>query len=97
MNVWAFNGRVNPLGARLRPLLSSDIRHWDVPDMTKVVEEAYELVEKGLISDEDFKEFAFLNPVSLHAGMNPDFFKGTVVEADAARVIMQGEPRRRSA
>ena len=89
MNVWAFNGRVNPFGARLRPMLSSDIGHWDVPDMTKVVEEAYELVEKGLISDEEFKEFAFLNPVRLHAGMNPDFFKGTAVEASVERLISE--------
>ena len=28
---WAFRDDVNPLGARLRPVLGSDISHWDVP------------------------------------------------------------------
>ena len=87
MNVWAFNSKVNPFGARLQPLFSSDIGHWDVPDMNEVVAEAYEPVEKGLITEEDFRDFMFTNPVSLHAGMNPDFFKGTAVEADVARAL----------
>ena len=46
---WAFREDVNPLGARLRPILGSDISHWDVPDMTEPVAEAYELVERGVI------------------------------------------------
>ena len=44
---WAFRDDVNPLGARLRPVLGSDISHWDVRDMTEPVAEAYELVEHG--------------------------------------------------
>ena len=36
---------------------------------------------------EDFKAFVFTNAVRLHAGMNPDFFKGTVVEAEAGQVL----------
>ena len=39
-NVWAFNARANPLGARLNAIFSSDIGHFDVPDMTEVVPEA---------------------------------------------------------
>ena len=35
-NVWAFNARANPLGARLNAIFSSDIGHFDVPDMTEV-------------------------------------------------------------
>ena len=35
------------LGARLRAMMGSDISHWDVPDMTEPVAEAYELVERG--------------------------------------------------
>jgi hypothetical protein len=42
-NVWAFNARANPLGARLNAIFSSDIGHFDVPDMTEVVPEAYEM------------------------------------------------------
>jgi hypothetical protein len=55
-----------------------------------VLEEAYELVEHGLISEANFRDFVFANPASLHTGMNPDFFKGTVVEDAVARVVTQG-------
>jgi len=77
---------MNPFGARLRAIFSSDIGHWDVPDMTEVLEEAYELVEHGLLTEDDFRDFVFTNPATLWTGMNPDFFKGTVVEQAAARV-----------
>jgi hypothetical protein len=72
-------------------MISSDIGHWDVPDMTKVLEQAYGLVDKELMSEEDFRDFVFTNPISLHAGMNPDFFKGTVVE-QAAKEILDVSP-----
>src|SRR5438445_939771 len=48
LNAWAFNRKANPMGARLNALFSSDIGHFDVPDMTEVVPEAHELVEDGL-------------------------------------------------
>ncbi len=79
---WAFNTRVNPFGERLRVLFSSDIGHWDVRDMTEVTEEAYELVEKGLIDEHDFRDFVFTNSASFYASTNPGFFTGTVVEND---------------
>jgi predicted TIM-barrel fold metal-dependent hydrolase len=78
---WAFREDVNPTGARLRPIFGSDISHWDVPDMTEPVEESYELVERGVLTEDQFREFVFLNPARLHAGANPHFFRGTVVEA----------------
>jgi len=83
---WAFDTRVNPFGARIRTVLSSDIGHWDVPDIREVLEEAYELVERGLLTEEDFRHFAFTHPVELYAGMNPDFFKGTVCEGDVEKL-----------
>jgi hypothetical protein len=43
-----------------------------------VVEEAHELVDDGLITEEDFRDYTFANAATLYAGMNPDFFKGTV-------------------
>ena len=49
-------------------------------DMREVVPEAWELVEHGHIDEAQFRAFTFDNPVRLWAGMNPDFFKGTVVE-----------------
>ena len=36
----AFNTKLNPFGARLRAMFGSDVAHWDVPDMTEVLEEA---------------------------------------------------------
>jgi predicted TIM-barrel fold metal-dependent hydrolase len=87
INAWAFNDKINPFGARLQAIFSSDIGHWDVPDMRDVLEEAYELVEHGHLSESDFYEFVFANPVKLHTRANPDFFQGTVVESDAATVV----------
>lgn len=86
MNSVAFNTKLNPFGVRLGAMLSSDIGHWDVQDMREVVEEAYEMVEKGLITDEDFGDFTFRHAVRFFAGMNPDFFKGTAVESEVAKL-----------
>ncbi len=89
VNAWAFNGRANPMGARLNALFSSDIGHMDVPDMTEVLPEAYELVEHGLLNDDDFRDFMFANAVRFWGEVNPDFFKGTAVEKEAAEVLAQ--------
>ena len=89
-NAWAFNTKVNPMGARLNALFSSDIGHFDVPDMTDVVPEAYELVEHGLITDDDFHDFMFGNAVRFWGDVNPDFFKGTAVEKPAAELLAKG-------
>jgi predicted TIM-barrel fold metal-dependent hydrolase len=83
MNALAFDSTKNPLGARFRAILGSDISHWDVPDVAAVLTEAYELVERGLIDEDDFRELTFSNAVRLHAGANPDVFAGTRVEAAA--------------
>ncbi|MBI3743876.1 MAG: amidohydrolase family protein [Chloroflexi bacterium] len=80
MNACAFDTKMNKFGVRLQAILGSDIGHWDVPDMDKMLVEAHELVEHNLISENDFTDFVFTNPARLHAGMNPDFFAGTVVE-----------------
>jgi predicted TIM-barrel fold metal-dependent hydrolase len=93
VNGWAFNRRANPMGARLNALFSSDIGHFDVPDMTAVVPEAYELVEHGVITDDDFRDFMFTNAVRFWGEVNPDFFKGTVVEKQAAEVLTQPAAR----
>ena len=72
-------------------MFSSDISHWDVPDMRESVSEAYELVEHGHLTNEDFEAFMFANPVRLHAGMNPGFFKGTRVEAEVEKLKAGGK------
>jgi hypothetical protein len=87
INAWAFNSRLNPCGARLNAIFGSDIGHWDVPDQSQVTAEAYENVERGLMSEEDFRDFVFANPVRLWTGVNPDFFKGTAIESEVNRFL----------
>jgi predicted TIM-barrel fold metal-dependent hydrolase len=82
--VMAFDPR---MGVRLRPVFSSDFTHFDVPDFKDVIPEAYEAVERGYMTEQDFREFTFTNAASLHTRNNPDFFKGTVVEQDVAREL----------
>ena len=83
----AFNPKLNHFGVKLKALYSSDIGHWDVPDMTKVLVEAHELVDDGFIDPHDFRDFSYANVVRMHTGMNPDFFTGTVLESQANAVM----------
>jgi hypothetical protein len=87
MNAAAFNTRVNPYRARFRPVLSSDIGHWDVVDMRDVLEEAYELVEGGLITEEDLRDFLFTNPGRMFGELNPDFFTGTSCQTAVSKLL----------
>jgi len=89
MTALAFEPKKNPFGARLGAIYGSDMGHFDLPDMRDAAAETWELVEHGCISEEDFRDFVFVNPVRAKAEMNPDFFKGTVVE-DAAKSIIAG-------
>jgi len=79
----AFDTRALPCGASLRALFGSDIGHWDVPDMSGVLEESYEQVERGLLDPAQFREFSFENAVRFYTDSNPDFFAGTAVAAQA--------------
>jgi len=79
--MWAFDPR---MGVRLRPIFSSDFTHFDVPDFREVIPEAFEMVEKGFVTEQDFREFTFTNAARLHTRNNPDFFKDTVVERAVA-------------
>jgi hypothetical protein len=79
--------RANAFGARLQPVFSSDIAHWDVEDMAAVVAEAWGLVRKEVLTPEDFRDFTFTNPARLFTGTNPDFFAGTAV-SDAVRSLV---------
>ena len=86
MNAMAF-GKVNPFGAQINAIYSSDIGHFDVLDMREPLPEAYELVEDGLITDDDFRDFTFANAVRLWGTQNPRFFEGTRVAKEAAAVL----------
>jgi predicted TIM-barrel fold metal-dependent hydrolase len=79
--MFAFDPR---MGVRLRPVFSSDFTHFDVPDFRDVVPEAYEMVERKFVTEQDFREFTFSNAARLHSRNNPDFFTGTAVEQAVA-------------
>lgn len=83
---WAFDER-SSMGAHFQPIFSSDISHFDVTDMTEVLEEAWELVEHELIDEPSFRALTFSNVVALHGQMNPHFFNGTAVEEAAAKEL----------
>jgi hypothetical protein len=77
----ALDGPGNKLGVELRPLFSSDVGHWDVPQLTDPLPNSWSLVESGRLSREAYRRFAFELPARVHLAMNPDFFAGTAVEA----------------
>ena len=73
-------------------MISSDLGHWDVQNFGGILSETHEAMEDGLITDEDFKDFVFTNPVTLQTRLNPDFFKGTDVEG-AIDSFLTGQPK----
>jgi len=85
----AFNHKANPLGVKINAIYSSDVGHWDVPDITQPLAESWELVEEGVISEADFKAYVFENPYKLYTEANPNFFKGTEIESKLAKVESQ--------
>ena len=84
MNAWAFARDHLPHGVQLNTLFGSDIGHFDVRDMAGVLTEAHELVDDGLISAENFRDFVFENPVRFLSRNNRVFFSGTAVESAVA-------------
>ena len=87
VNTWAFNPGVNPYRVKLHALMGSDIGHFDIIEMTDVLAEAYELVERRQLGEDDFRDFVFGNAVHFWGGANPDFFKGTAIERQAAEYL----------
>ena len=95
MNAAAFS-KANPFGARINAMFSTDNGHFDVQDMRKPVVEAWELAEEGLLTRDDFRDFAFANAVRLWGTQNPRFFEGTRV-AGAAAAVLAAKPARAAA
>jgi hypothetical protein len=85
----AFNTHLNPFGARLKAMFSSDNGHWDVLEMRDTLAEAHELVKDGLLSEDDFRDFTFANPAMLYARVNPVFFAGTAIESEVAALLAE--------
>jgi len=80
-SAWAYSTANNPFGARLNTLFGSDIGHFDVSDMANTICEAHKLVEKGVITGEDYRRMMFENPARFWGEGNPGFFAGTSVES----------------
>jgi predicted TIM-barrel fold metal-dependent hydrolase len=87
LNALAFNSLGSPFGAKLCALYGSDLGHWDVPNMAEAAEEAYELVDRGVIGDQDFRDMVFTNAAEFWTSTNRDFFKGTMVEGEVNKLL----------
>ena len=59
--------------------------------------EAYELVEDGFLTDDNFRDFVFANTVRLWGTQNPRFFEGTRVAKEAAAVLAEDAAPMRAA
>jgi hypothetical protein len=62
-----------------------------VIDMRHPLPEAYELVEEGCITPDNFRDFVFANTVHLWGTQNPQFFEGTTVAKAAADELARGQ------
>jgi hypothetical protein len=85
----AFNDKANPLGVKINAIYSSEVGHWDVPDLTEVLADSYRLVDQGVITEADFKAWVFDNPYKLYNEANADVFIGTTIESkvDVRRAV----------
>jgi predicted TIM-barrel fold metal-dependent hydrolase len=85
LNAVAYDRARSPFGLALHALFGSDIGHWDVPDVAEVLVEAWELVEDGVVAEEDFRRFAFASPAAFWTAGNPAFFAGSAVAEAVAK------------
>jgi predicted TIM-barrel fold metal-dependent hydrolase len=90
----AFDRRLSPVGLPLKAMIGSDIGHWDVLDATTILGEAWRLVQGKLMTLDNLRDFAFVNPAMFHLSMNPDYFVGTVVEDDAKKLLAEQNRRK---
>jgi predicted TIM-barrel fold metal-dependent hydrolase len=75
---WALAFAPEYHGTRLGAMFASDLGHWDVPDATHVLPEAWELVENGLVTTDDFRAFTYDHALAL---WGPQVFADTVIGA----------------
>ncbi len=73
---WALAFAPEYHGTRLGAMFASDLGHWDVPDATRVLPEAWELVENGHVTTDDFHAFTHDNALAL---WGPKLFADTVL------------------
>ena len=89
MTATAFDTDRTPLRRPVRAMFSSDIGHWDVPNMLDVLGEAFENVERGWLGRAPFRDFVFTNAARFYTDTNPDFFVGTAVEKAVAELPLE--------
>ena len=53
----ALHHKAIPFGDRVKAFLGSDSGDWDVPDITAVAGNAYRMVERGILSQEDLRYY----------------------------------------
>ncbi|HEV7524112.1 MAG TPA: amidohydrolase family protein [Acidimicrobiia bacterium] len=73
---WALAFAPEYHGTRLGAMFASDLGHWDVPDATQVLPEAWELVERGLVTTDAFRAFTHDHALEL---WGPKLFADTVL------------------
>jgi hypothetical protein len=93
LNAIAFDSRLHAGSTRLGAVFASDLGHWDVPDLRHVLPEAWEQVERGQLTQPDFRDFAFGNAARLWGESNPKFFEGTVVEDSVVKQLREMHAR----
>jgi predicted TIM-barrel fold metal-dependent hydrolase len=87
LNTLASDTKGSPFEATLHALYGSDLGHWDVPEMAAAAEEAYEMVERGILSPGAFRDMVFANAADFWTSGNPNFFQGTIVEAAVSKLL----------
>lgn len=89
LTMMAFRPMGTKFDSRLNAFYGSDIGHWDVPDMSRILEEAYELVDHGLMTSAELRDFVFTIPAKFWTSTNPEFFAGTAVEGEVKRFLAE--------
>jgi hypothetical protein len=84
----------NPRGVHLKPMLGSDISHFDAPLFDRVLPDAYGLVEKEILTPDQFRSFTWENGAEMFLRANPAFFHGTVLEGAATSLLGSAGTRR---
>jgi predicted TIM-barrel fold metal-dependent hydrolase len=74
--------------ARIPAFFASDLGHWDVPNFDEPLEEAFELYEREILDASQLRDFLFVNPVQFYGSLNAGFFNGTVIEQEAASILV---------
>jgi hypothetical protein len=75
LNALASETKGSPFDAKLHALYGSDLGHWDVPEMAQAAQEAHELVEHGVISEDAFRDMVFTNAVEFWTSGNRGFLQ----------------------